>query len=69
MRRSALVLTLVLLASSLPARTTPSPLSTSYLPNCADCTRTTPCDTECGYDPGKGGPVTCGEYGICLGWP
>lgn len=27
------------------------------------CTSSTPCDTECGYDPGKGGPTTCGEYG------
>lgn len=36
-----------------------------YLESCADCTSTTPCDTECGYDPGKGGPVTCGEYGVC----
>lgn len=45
------------------------PAHSDYLPNCADCTQTTPCDTECGYDPGKGGPVTCGEYGICRGWP
>lgn len=37
-----------------------------YLADCGDCTETTPCDTECGYDPGKGGPVTCGEYGVCL---
>ena len=37
-----------------------------YLPDCNDCTESMPCDTECGYDPGKGGPVTCGEYsGIC----
>ena len=34
-----------------------------YLPNCGDCTAEMPCDTECGYDPGKGGPVTCGEQG------
>ena len=34
-----------------------------YLESCNDCTDTTPCDTECGYDPGKGGPETCGEYG------
>jgi hypothetical protein len=34
-----------------------------YLENCNDCTESTPCDTECGYDPGKGGPETCGEYG------
>jgi hypothetical protein len=39
--------------------------SFTYLPNCGDCTLTTPCETECGWDPGKGGPVTCGEYGIC----
>ncbi|HET9210004.1 MAG TPA: hypothetical protein VFR03_06385 [Thermoanaerobaculia bacterium] len=38
-----------------------------YLENCNDCTESTPCDTECGYDPGKGGPETCGEYGApCL---
>jgi hypothetical protein len=34
-----------------------------YLESCNDCTETTPCDTECGWDPGKGGPETCGEYG------
>jgi len=34
-----------------------------YLESCAECTSTTPCNTECGYDPGKGGPETCGEYG------
>lgn len=38
-------------------------LSFTYLPNCNDCTLAMPCDTECGWDPGKGGPVTCGEYG------
>lgn len=27
-----------------------------YLPSCLDCTYDHPCDTECGYDPGKGGP-------------
>ena len=37
----------------------------TYLENCADCTQTTPCDTSCGWDPDKGGPVTCGEYGVC----
>lgn len=36
-----------------------------YLEDCGDCTTSTPCDTECGWDDGKGGPVTCGEYGIC----
>jgi hypothetical protein len=35
----------------------------TYLEDCWDCTSTTPCDTECGWDEGKGGPVTCGEYG------
>jgi len=45
---------------------TPAPVLKTYLPNCNDCTWDLPCDTECGYDPGKGGPVTCGEYGgIC----
>jgi hypothetical protein len=34
-----------------------------YLENCWECTEAHPCETECGYDPGKGGPVTCGEYG------
>jgi hypothetical protein len=34
-----------------------------YLENCWECTESHPCSTECGYDPGKGGPVTCGEYG------
>ena len=34
--------------------------------DCPDvCTSSTPCDTECGWDPGKGGPVTCAEYGVC----
>lgn len=28
------------------------------------CTPSTPCDTECGWDEGKGGPVTCGEQGL-----
>lgn len=35
----------------------------TYLEDCWDCTSTTPCDTECGWDEGKGGPTTCGEYG------
>lgn len=43
-----------------------SVVAADYLPSCGDCTSETPCDTECGYDPGKGGPVTCGEYGICI---
>jgi hypothetical protein len=48
---------------------TPAPILATYLPNCNDCTWDLPCDTECGYDPGKGGPVTCGEYGgICTPW-
>jgi hypothetical protein len=38
---------------------------TDYLPDCQQCTWDTPCSTECGYDPGKGGPVTCGEWGVC----
>jgi hypothetical protein len=37
------------------------------LDSCNDCTDEMPCDTECGYDPGKGGPVTCGEYGAPCG--
>jgi hypothetical protein len=37
----------------------------AYLEDCGSCTSSTPCDTECGYDEGKGGPVTCGEYGVC----
>jgi hypothetical protein len=40
-----------------------SPIAKDYLESCNDCTESTPCDTECGYDPGKGGPETCGEYG------
>jgi hypothetical protein len=40
-----------------------------YLESCSDCTSNHPCDTECGYDPGKGGPTTCGEYGApCEPW-
>lgn len=40
-----------------------------YLESCSDCTSSHPCDTECGYDPGKGGPTTCGEYGApCEPW-
>ena|ERR1700710_1236754 len=42
-----------------------SPIAKDYLPDCNDCTESSPCDTECGYDPGKGGPVTCGEWGRC----
>jgi hypothetical protein len=46
----------------------PAPLPATYLPSCLDCTPTTPCETECGWEPGKGGPVTCGEYGMnCQG--
>jgi hypothetical protein len=37
------------------------------LDSCNDCTDEMPCDTECGYDPGKGGPETCGEYGAPCG--
>ncbi|HEY0372693.1 MAG TPA: hypothetical protein VGD79_11865 [Thermoanaerobaculia bacterium] len=52
-----------------PART--SRVATNeYLESCSECTYDHPCDTECGYDPGKGGPVTCGEYGApCGGEP
>ena len=28
------------------------------------CNPTVSCDTECGWDEGKGGPVTCGEQGL-----
>jgi len=36
----------------------------AYAAECWEvCSPSTPCDTECGYDPGKGGPTTCGEYG------
>lgn len=41
----------------------------TYLENCGDCTQTTPCETECGWDEGKGGPVTCGEHGVCQSDP
>lgn len=41
----------------------------TYLEDCGDCTPTTPCETECGWDEGKGGPVTCGEYGVCQSDP
>jgi hypothetical protein len=38
------------------------------LHSCSECTDEMPCDTECDYDPGKGGPETCGEYGApCRG--
>ena len=40
-----------------------SVVALTYLPDCGDCTTEMPCDTECGWDPGKGGPVTCGEQG------
>lgn len=39
----------------------------TYLENCGDCTWEMPCETECGYEPGKGGPVTCGEQGLPCG--
>ncbi|HWM93983.1 MAG TPA: hypothetical protein VN493_24710 [Thermoanaerobaculia bacterium] len=42
-----------------------SVVASTYLESCSECTTSTPCETECGWDPGKGGPVTCGEYGIC----
>lgn len=40
-----------------------SVVALTYLENCGDCTVEMPCSTECGWDPGKGGPVTCGEQG------
>jgi hypothetical protein len=40
-----------------------------YLPDCGDCDYGIPCETECGYDPGKGGPVTCQEQGLPCGDP
>jgi hypothetical protein len=43
------------------------PLLLKVLDSCNDCTDDMPCDTECGYDPGKGGPETCGEYGAPCG--
>jgi len=43
----------------------PAPIPATYLPECWMCTTSTPCETECGWEPGKGGPVTCGEYGVC----
>jgi hypothetical protein len=47
-------------------RRSPRIAKNDYLPSCGDCTSTTPCETECGWDPGKGGPVTCGEFGgVC----
>lgn len=36
-----------------------------YLESCTECTSEMPCETECGWDEGKGGPVTCGEQGYC----
>jgi hypothetical protein len=42
-------------------------VSFTYLPYCWMCTLEMPCDTECGWDPGKGGPVTCGENGAPCG--
>lgn len=39
-------------------------VTSTYYDSCMDCLPTDPCDTECGYDPGKGGPETCGEYGM-----
>ncbi|MFY9821769.1 MAG: hypothetical protein WAM82_10310 [Thermoanaerobaculia bacterium] len=43
------------------------PLLSKVLDSCYDCTDDMPCDTECGYDPGKGGPETCGEFGAPCG--
>ena len=47
----------------------PKVKATEYLESCTQCTSEMPCDTECGYDPGKGGPVTCGEQGYCGSCP
>jgi hypothetical protein len=55
-----LVVALVLLVLPLSSQA-----NSSYLPSCGDCTLDTPCWEECGWEPGKGGPVTCGEYGVC----
>jgi hypothetical protein len=45
----------------------PGRFLSKVLDSCSDCTDDMPCDTECGYDPGKGGPETCGEYGAPCG--
>lgn len=45
----------------------PSFFGAKVLDSCSECTDEMPCDTECGYDPGKGGPVTCGENGAPCG--
>ncbi|HYG64846.1 MAG TPA: hypothetical protein VEL74_19855 [Thermoanaerobaculia bacterium] len=45
----------------------PPLLGTKVLASCSECLDEMPCDTECGYDPGKGGPVTCGENGAPCG--
>ncbi len=45
----------------------PAPFLSKVLDSCSECTDEMPCDTECGYDPGKGGPETCGEYGAPCG--
>lgn len=47
----------------------PKIASNEYLESCTECTSEMPCDTECGWDPGKGGPVTCGEQGYCGSCP
>lgn len=39
-------------------------ITNDYLECCCDCNESVPCETECGYDPGKGGPVTCREQGL-----
>ena len=46
---------------------TPSLFDAVVLDSCQECTDEMPCETECGYDPGKGGPVTCGENGAPCG--
>ena len=63
--RNRSLLALLVLALMVLVVPLSSQADTSYLENCWECTTETPCWEECGWDPGKGGPVTCGEYGIC----
>lgn len=48
-----------------PRDSKPRMATNEYLESCTQCTSEMPCETECGWDPGKGGPVTCGEQGYC----
>jgi hypothetical protein len=54
-------------AGDRPQSRKPPFFNAKVLDSCQDCTDDMPCDTECGYDPGKGGPETCGEYGAPCG--